>query len=73
VAACGVRERENLDNPRAAFWDRLIAETGAPGIHYADYPELRDFECSEWSHLSASDSVEYSKRLLAIMQREGQL
>jgi hypothetical protein len=68
-----VRELEDRNNPRAEFWDRLIAETGAPGIHYADYPELRDFDCPEWSHLSASDSVEYSKRLLAIMQREGLL
>lgn len=69
----GVLELEDRTTPRAAFWDRLIEETGAPGIYWSDYPELRDFDCPEWSHLSASDSVEYSKRLLQIMKREGLL
>ena len=69
----GVRELEHRNNPRAAFWDRLLEETGAPGIHYADHPELRDFDCPEWSHLSASDSVEYSKRLANVLKREGLL
>jgi hypothetical protein len=26
-------------------------------------PSSGDFECPEWSHLSAADSVEYTKRL----------
>jgi len=66
-------EVEKKLNPRQNFWDRIIAETGAPGIHFEDYPELRGFTCPEWSHLSSSDSVEYSKRLVAIMKREGLL
>ncbi|MBX7077875.1 MAG: hypothetical protein K1X88_01730 [Nannocystaceae bacterium] len=66
----GVLELEEKYNPRAKFWDRLLEETGAPGIYWADYPELADFECPEWSHLSAADSVEYTKRLVAILKRE---
>jgi hypothetical protein len=38
--------------------------TGAPGIYYSDFPDLSGFNCPEWSHLSASDSVEFSKRLV---------
>jgi hypothetical protein len=38
--------------------------TGAPGIYYPDFPDLSGFNCPEWSHLSASDSVEFSKCLV---------
>lgn len=69
----GVLELENRYSPRERFWDRLLRETGAPGIYWQDYPELAEFECPEWSHLSAEDSVEYTKRLVAIMKREGLL
>ncbi|MGI8956470.1 MAG: hypothetical protein ACR2II_06100 [Chthoniobacterales bacterium] len=54
---------ENKLTPRGAFWDRLLQETRAPGIHFEDYPELASFDCPEWSHLSAGDSVEFTKRL----------
>ncbi|MEO6970426.1 MAG: hypothetical protein ABI217_05990 [Chthoniobacterales bacterium] len=55
---------ENKLTPRAAYWDRLLKETAAPGIHFEDYPELAGFTCPEWSHLSAGDSVEFTKRLV---------
>ena len=54
---------ENQLTPRSAFWDRLLKETAAPGVHFEDYPELVSFDCPEWSHLSAGDSVEFTKRL----------
>ena len=55
---------EDRTTPRAATWDRLLRETGAPGIHFEDFPELAGFTCPEWSHLSAGDSVEFTKRLV---------
>lgn len=55
---------EDRTTPRPAIWDRVIRETGAPGIYYEDFPELNGFTCPEWSHLSAGDSVEFSKRLV---------
>jgi hypothetical protein len=55
---------EDRQHPRAAVWDRIIKDTGAPGIYYSDVPELAGFSCPEWSHLSAGDSVEFSKRLV---------
>jgi hypothetical protein len=59
-----VKELEDRQLPRAAVWDRIIRETAAPGIYYSDIPELAGFTCPEWSHLSAGDSVEFSKRLV---------
>jgi hypothetical protein len=55
---------EDKLNPRARDWDRLIKDTKAPGIYYEDFPELATFTCPEWSHLSAGDSVEFTKRLV---------
>ena len=55
---------EDRLNPRARDWERLLKETNAPGIYFEDYSELASFNCPEWSHLSAGDSVEFSKRLV---------
>jgi transposase len=60
----GLKELEDRDTPREKTWDPLLKMTGAPGIYYSDFPELKDFQCPEWSHLSAGDSVEFSKRLV---------
>ena len=55
---------EDRVTPRAAVWDRIIRDTGAPGIHYEDFSDLASFKCPEWSHLSDGDSVDFSKRLI---------
>ena len=60
----GLKELEDRETPRGQTWDPLIKRTGAPGIYYSDFPELSGFNCPEWSHLSAGDSVEFSKRLV---------
>lgn len=59
-----VREIEDADTPRAGPWTRIINESGAPGIYFTDYPELANFQCPESSHLSAPDSVEFTRRLV---------
>ena len=59
-----LKKLEDRETPRAGIWNRIIKETGATGIYYEDYPELSGFNCPEWSHLSAGDSVEFSKRLI---------
>lgn len=62
---CGeLKKLEDKGTPRTPTWDRLLKETKAPGIHFEDYPELATFTCPEWSHLSAGDSVEFTKRLV---------
>lgn len=50
--------------PEAATWERLVRENGVPAIHFAAHAELRAFTCPEWSHLSAEDSVEFTRRLV---------
>jgi hypothetical protein len=58
-----LKELEDTSMPRAGVWTRLMNETGAPNIYYSDHPELI-YECPEWSHLSASQSVEFTQRLV---------
>ena len=50
--------------PLAAGWGRLVRENGVPAINFADHPDLASFDCPEWSHLSAKDSVEFTRRLV---------
>jgi hypothetical protein len=64
----GLKQIEDRDTPREKTWDPLLQMTNAPGIYYSDFPELKDFQCPEWSHLSAGDSVEFSKRLVPHLQ-----
>jgi len=65
----GLKELEDRDTPREKTWDPLLKMTGAPGIYYSDFLELKDFQCPEWSHLSAGDSVEFSKRLVPHLRK----
>ncbi len=57
-------DREEQLAPRAVTWDRLVRENAVPAIHFQDHPELSAFTCPEWSHLSADDSVEFTRRLV---------
>src|SRR5438128_1604094 len=60
----GLKALEDKTTPRNQTWKPLLQGTGAPGIYFEDFPELASFNCPEWSHLSAGDSVEFSKRLV---------
>ena len=62
-------EREEQLLPRAISWDRLIKENNVPAIHFAEHAELRSFDCPEWSHLSAPDSIEFTRRLVPHLQK----
>lgn len=64
---------EDRLNPRTRDWERLLKDTKAPGIYFEDFPELSTFTCPEWSHLSAGDSVEFSKRLVPHLRAALQL
>lgn len=62
-------EKEAAIVPVAAGWGRLVQENNVPAINFADHPELRSFTLPEWSHLSAPDSIEFTKRLVPHLQR----
>jgi hypothetical protein len=55
---------------RATSWDVLLAKSGAPGIHFEDYPELQGLELPEWSHLAHADAKKYTAALHAIIVRD---
>ena len=62
-------QKEEAIVPLAFGWGRLVRENGVPAINFADHPELSSFTLPEWSHLSAPDSVEFTKRLVPHLQR----
>lgn len=68
-----LKAHEDRATPRAKTWDPLLQLTDAPGIYFDDFPELSGFNCPEWSHLSAGDSVEFTKRLVPHLRSALQL
>jgi hypothetical protein len=56
--------------PRAETWDLLLKRTGAPGIHFDDYPQLQGYPLPEGSHIAASDAVRFTAALVPIVERE---
>ena len=58
-----LKKLEDRETPRVGIWDRVLKDTGAPGIYYEDFRDLAGFSRPK-SHLSAGDSVEFSKRLI---------
>ncbi|MGH7957808.1 MAG: hypothetical protein ACREH8_12485 [Opitutaceae bacterium] len=46
----------------------LGARREVPAIHFAEHADLSTFDCPEWSHLSAEDSVEFTRRLVPHLQ-----
>ncbi len=56
--------------PRAAYFDRLLKETGCKGIYYADYPATAPLQCPEFSHLSPKDAVVFTTALVSILKNK---
>ena len=56
--------------PRATTWDVLLKRTGAPGIHFQDYPELQGYDQPEWSHLSAAEAQRFTAALYPIIEQK---
>jgi len=67
----GLRMGENMGLPRAVFWDDLVSQATVPGYHFEDYKQLKNFNCPEWSHLSANDARTFTTELATIMMKDG--
>ena len=65
-----LKKATHLSHPRNLYWNRLLLHTHCEGIHYLDYPETADYTCPEWSHLSSTDAIHYTKQLAWILQEE---
>jgi hypothetical protein len=61
---------EGMGFPREKYWDRLLAVTNCPGIHYMDYPAIANFVCPENSHLSLTDAKTFTVTFIKILQKE---
>ena len=58
---------ENRLYPRARTWEALLAATGAPGIHFEDYPQLQGYDLPEWSHMTLSEGERFTAALHQII------
>lgn len=67
----GFLEEENKNYPREKYWDRLLAETNCPGIHFKDYPSIDHFICPENSHLSLSDAKVFTINFIPMLEEKG--
>jgi hypothetical protein len=56
--------------PRASTWDALLAASGAPGLHFQDYPELQGYYLPEWSHMTRAEAERYTGALYGVIQRD---
>jgi hypothetical protein len=54
--------------PRAKTWDRLLAETGAFGVHFEDYPAMQNLEVPEWSHLSPESATRFTRAYVGVLR-----
>jgi hypothetical protein len=64
-------EAEKKYYPRDKYWDVLLKYTDTPGVHFADYPSIANFDCPEWSHLSSEDAITYTETLVTALQQKG--
>ena len=62
---------EQMGFPRTAYWDKLLAVTQCPGIHFKDYPAIANFICPEFSHLTPNDAVIFTKHFVNFLQEKG--
>ena len=60
---------EQKHYPRQLFFDRLVNETGCFGIHFKDYPEISNYKCPEWSHLTPDDARDYTRKIIKIINK----
>jgi hypothetical protein len=61
---------ENREFPRARTWTVLLAATGAPGIHFEDYPELQGYQLPDWSHMTHSEAERFTAALYGVIKRD---
>jgi hypothetical protein len=61
---------ENAHFPRKRTWDALLAASGAPGIHFEDYPELQGYYLPEWSHMTRPEAERFTAALHHLITRD---
>lgn len=57
---------------RERTWDPMLQRTGAPGIHFQDYPQLQGYWLPEWSHMARAEADRYTTALYPLIQEKFQ-
>jgi hypothetical protein len=60
-------EAEQVQMPKALFWDRLAALTMATTVHFKDHAALAGFECPDTSHIDSKDGPAFTRGLLEVL------
>lgn len=63
-------ELECMKCPRELFWDKIQPATGAISLYWSDYPELREFDTLDYSHLDQRDAEDFTRRLAHLVAQE---
>ncbi|MFT3682702.1 MAG: hypothetical protein QM791_20765 [Ferruginibacter sp.] len=63
-------QAEQMGYPREKYWQRVLDTTGCPGMHFKDYPATAGLICPEWSHLTPTDAVIFTKEFIRVLQEE---
>lgn len=58
--------------PREQYWDKILTVTETPGIYFMDDEATNHYICPEFSHLTPSDAVDYTKHLIRILSEKHQ-
>ena len=61
---------EEHDYPRDKYFNRILTETQTQGFHFKDYPSTQNMICPEWSHLTLTDAVTFTKELVKALKEE---
>jgi hypothetical protein len=61
---------ERTRYPRQQVWDRLMHETGSFGVYFEDYPNMRNFNSSDWSHLTKSSALVFTDAYVRVLQEK---
>src|SRR5437868_3743561 len=64
-------DKERKSYPRNKYWDRLLAITNFDGIHFEDYPEIKNIKCPEGSHLGGDDRILFTNWLINALLQKG--
>ena len=66
-----LRDFELEKFPRSEYWDELVSKAEVPSYYFEDHPELKDYDCPEWSHLSGPDADRFTEAFVDILMRDG--
>lgn len=64
------KDREAKYISRVEYWDDLVKEANVKSYHFSDYDLLRNYDCPEWSHLSAKDAKIFTTQLVKILIKD---